>query len=330
MVSGLGFFIASLIITSYLRKFALKKRVLDIPNERSSHQLPMPRGGGLSFVICILSALVWLIVTSQVTPILGFSIFFALLSVAVVGLWDDLKRLPASWRLVGHFIAAAMILYGIGGVEQWLGLKNELLIIIANMMVGIYLVWVINLFNFMDGIDGLAAMQVLTVSLGGALLFFMEGQTQCNVLIMLVAASVFGFFVWNFPRARIFMGDAGSGFLGLLVGVFSLLAAEVNVTLFYGWIILNAVFFTDATMTLLRRAYLRKNIFSAHCSHAYQHATKYYRKHWVVTLSVALINMIYLLPIAVMVQQQYLSGLLGILLAYLPLSLLVLKFDAGS
>ena len=313
-------------LTGLLRHYALKKKVLDVPNQRSSHRIPTPRGGGLAFVVCFLGVLVVLAWSKQLDHTDFWAIFTSSMIVALLGFWDDRYQLSAKSRLIGHFIAAGLIVYWFGGASQWMPFSGDGLLILANLGFVIYLVWFINLFNFMDGIDGLAAIETVTVCFGGALLYAIDGQSQFVILPLLLACSVVGFLVWNFPPARIFMGDVGSGFLGLLVGIFLLIALKVSISLFYGWFILNGVFFCDASITLLCRLWRQENIFKAHCSHAYQHAARRYHSHKLVTLVIAGINCCWLLPIAVMVQQQQCSGLVGVMIAFAPLLVLVLKF----
>lgn len=315
-------------LTGLLRSYALKKKVLDVPNQRSSHSTPTPRGGGLAFVVCFLGALVVLFCNKELDQVAFEAVFTASMIVAALGLWDDRYNLSAKSRLIGHFIAAILIVSWFGAVSPWTAFSNDGLLILVNIGFVIYLVWCINLFNFMDGIDGLAAIETVTVCVGGALLYALDGQVQSMALPLLLACAVAGFLIWNFPRARIFMGDVGSGFLGLLIGTFSLMAAKIDVSLFYGWFILNGVFFCDASITLLRRLWRQENIFKAHCSHAYQHAARRYKSHTLVTLVVGSINCCWLLPIAVLVKQHVLSELVGVVIAFAPLILLVLKFDS--
>ncbi|MCF8976462.1 glycosyl transferase, partial [Pseudomonas edaphica] len=135
---------------------------------------------------------------------------------------------------------------------------------------------------------------------------------------------------WNFPKARIFMGDAGSGFLGITLGVLSLQAAWVSPQLLWSWLILLGVFITDATWTLLRRLLRGDKVYEAHRSHAYQFASRQFGKHAPVTLVVAAINIGWLLPMALLVGNGTVDGFLGLLVAYLPLIALAVKFRAGE
>jgi hypothetical protein len=156
----------------------------------------------------------------------------------------------------------------------------------------------LNLCNFMDGINGIAGIEAFTVAGGLALIALMLGPYPAVVALGgLIAAGALGFLPWNFPTARIFMGDAGSGLLGLLLGALILLAAHAAPLLFWSGIVLSAIFWIDATVTLLVRTARRERITEAHRSHAYQHAAAKWG-HTRVTLLVLLINLVLLLPVA--------------------------------
>jgi len=196
----------------------------------------------------------------------------------------------------------------------------------------VYLVWLLNLYNFMDGIDGLASIEAICVSLGGGLLYVLSGEARsAEVFLPLVlAAAVLGFLVWNFPPARIFMGDAGSGFLGITLGILSIQAAWVSSQLLWAWLILLGVFVVDATFTLFRRLLRGDKVYEAHRSHAYQYASRQYAGHLPVTMTVLLINLFWLLPMALWVGLEGIDGALGLVIAYTPLITLAVKYHAGE
>jgi Fuc2NAc and GlcNAc transferase len=181
----------------------------------------------------------------------------------------------------------------------------------------------------MDGIDGLASIEAVTTCFGGALVYYLAGAHDNIFLILVLGFAVLGFLAWNFPPARIFMGDAGSGFLGIVLGFFSLQAAIALPELLWSWLILLGVFVVDATVTLLRRLLRGEKVYEAHRSHAYQYASRQFGKHLPVTLAVLVINLLWLLPVAVWVGVGGLDGVLGLLLAYTPLLILALKYKAG-
>lgn len=322
-------FFLSFLFTGLLRRYALATDLIDIPNERSSHLIPTPRGGGLAFVLCFLGALIGLFAAQLINANYFLSLFVPCLLVALIGFFDDRYHLSAKWRLVGQFFAGGLALYFVGDIGTLFFKSYFWLIAAIEFCALIYLVWFLNLFNFMDGIDGLAAIESISICLGLVVIYLLDGQLQIIITPLLLAAAVAGFLIWNFPPARIFMGDVGSGFLGLSIAVFSLQAACINILIFYSQLILAAVFIVDATFTLLYRAMHGKALFKAHRSHAYQHAALYYGSHKVVTLSVLGINCIWLLPLALLVSLKYISPLSGIIIAYLPLILLARKFNAG-
>jgi len=158
----------------------------------------------------------------------------------------------------------------------------------------------------------------------------LAGHPSLSLAPLAVAAAVTGFLFWNFPPAKIFMGDAGSGFLGIVLGVMSLHAAWVAPQLFWSWVILLGVFVVDATVTLLRRLLRGDKVYEAHRSHAYQFASRRFGSHLPVTLAVAAIDLVWLLPIALWVGVGGLDGVLGVALAYVPLVMLAMKFRAGE
>lgn len=313
-------FIAAVALTALLRRYALAASLLDIPNARSSHSLPTPRGGGVAIVVVFLLGILVLFNFKLVTTAALWALLGTGAWVAIIGFIDDHQHIPARWRLIAHFIGAAWGLYWLGGVPPLLGVEFGWL---GYVLGAFYLVWLLNLYNFMDGIDGLASIEALSVCAGGVLL------TEQNHALLLLMVAVAGFLIWNFPPAKIFMGDAGSGFLGMILGLFSLQAAWHNTAFFWSWLILLGVFIVDATLTLARRFLRGEKVYVAHRSHAYQYAARQYCSHKKVSLAVAVINVAWLLPLAWWVGFGGLNGLLGVVIAYLPLCVLAIHFKAG-
>jgi Fuc2NAc and GlcNAc transferase len=202
---------------------------------------------------------------------------------------------------------------------------------LSYLSAAIYIVWLLNLYNFMDGIDGLASIEAITSCCSGALLIWLvTPESNAWMLPALLGTAVSGFFVWNFPPARIFMGDAGSGFLGIMLALLSVQAARVEPPLFWMWLILLGVFIVDATVTLCRRIFRREKFYEAHRSHAYQYASRTLGAHRPVTLAIGVINICWLLPVASLVALEKLDGILGLTLAYAPLLWLALHYKAGD
>jgi len=326
-------FLFALWLTGRFLRYALARHLLDVPNARSSHVVVTPRGGGVAIVVATLASL----------PVLGWNralawpVVWGLLGggvlVALLGFADDRGHIILRrWRLLGHFAAAAWVLAWVGGLPPIpvLGSVRELGWIGHGLAV-LYFVWLLNLTNFMDGIDGIAGVEAITVSLGGVLLCLVVVPGNAWWLAPLVLASAtFGLLVWNWPPAKIFMGDAGSGFLGLMLAALSLQAAWISRPLFWSWVILLGVFVVDATVTLLRRVARRERFWEAHRCHAYQHAARRCGAHLPVTLAVGAINVCWLLPMALLVALGLVDGLFGVVIAYAPLVGTAVWLKAGE
>jgi Fuc2NAc and GlcNAc transferase len=318
-------------LTWVLRRYALARSLLDIPNARSSHSLPTPRGGGVAIVLGFLCALLVVSGESSQTWHTALALGGAGLLVAVLGFLDDHGHIAARWRLLGHFTAAIWGLFWLGGLPpiQLFGGTFDLGWT-GHVLTLFYLVWMLNLYNFMDGIDGIASTEAICVCLGAGLICLLSGHPELVVLPLLLAAAVAGFFFWNFPPARIFMGDAGSGFLGIILALLSLQAAWAAPALLWSWLILLGVFIVDATTTLLRRLIRGEKVYEAHRSHAYQFASRHFGRHLPVTAAVTAINICWLLPLALMTAVWGLDGSTMLVIAYLPLVLLAFRFRAGT
>ncbi|HXM80320.1 MAG TPA: glycosyl transferase [Burkholderiales bacterium] len=253
------------------------------------------------------------------------------LLIAAVGALDDRFGLPPSIRLIVHFATAAWALWAVNGLAPIeFGDSVVDLGLLGNVLAVVGLVWSLNLFNFMDGIDGIASVETITVCLAGACLSYLKSGLVDWIPPMLLTAAAAGFLVRNFPPARIFMGDAGSCFLGFAIGLFCIISGHQHSSFLWMWLILLGGFVTDATVTLIRRAIRRERIWGAHRSHAYQHAAIVLRSHRTVTLGVGLINILWLFPIAAAVVFEKIPGTLGSLMAYVPLVVLAIYLNAGG
>jgi glycosyltransferase WbpL len=323
-------FLLALVLTGFLRWFALRRKLLDIPNHRSSHSVPTPRGGGLAIVVSFLLGLFAIYLHNSINVAALLALGGSGLLIALIGFMDDLGHVAARWRLMGHFGAAILGLYWLGGVPELelAGLSFETGVL-TSVLGTLYLVWLLNLYNFMDGIDGIASVEAVTVCAGAAFLYYFSGATALALPVVLLAVCTIGFLVWNFPPAKIFMGDAGSGFIGITLGMMSLHAGWNNPLLFWGWLILLGVFIVDATVTLGRRLLRGEKVYEAHRSHAYQHASRRYGNHKVVTVGVAVINIVWLLPFSLLVALGLLEPWIGLAISYALLVFLAFRFNAG-
>jgi Fuc2NAc and GlcNAc transferase len=322
----LAVFAVSWVLTLVLRRYALAKSLMDIPNERSSHSIPTPRGGGVAIVVSFLLALPVLGGLNLLSPSALYGLLGSGLLVAIIGFADDHGHIAARWRLLGHFIAAGWALFWLNGLPpiEFFGVAVDLGWF-GNILALVYLVWMLNLYNFMDGIDGLASIEAISACLGMCVVYRFSGSVELIWPPLILAAAVAGFLWWNFPPARIFMGDAGSGFLGIILGGVVILSSVEKPVFLWCWLILLGVFIVDATFTLLARIVEGARIYEAHRSHAYQYAARKYNSHAVVTGLVFLINVIWLLPISILVGINLLSGAIGLLAAYVPLVIIIYK-----
>ena len=326
----LGVFLSCL-LTALMRRYALSSHLLDHPNDRSAHTVPTPRGGGLAIVASFLLLTLGLGLAGLIASSLCIAILGSGLLVATLGFLDDRNHLPARWRFSSHLLAATWVLSWLGPVPAVPILGNIVDLGIAGLLLAaLYLVWSINLFNFMDGIDGIASLEAIGVSLGGALVWWWVQPAGDWPVALLFAACVGGFLLWNFPPASIFMGDAGSGFLGLIVALLALWSSQGTPHLFWSWFILGGCFMVDATTTLVRRVRRGERFNVAHRSHAYQYAARQHRSHKAVSLAVLAINTAWLTPLAVAVAMRALDGVVGVLVAYAPLLWLALHYKAGD
>lgn len=306
--------------TWWIRHYALRRALIDVPNHRSSHVHPTPRGGGVAIVAAWVGCLIW--VGWQSGPVVPWAAVTAACVVAVVGFMDDHQSLSAWLRLGAHLSAGVVMVWSIGGWPLGAGWEW------AGAVVGIWVVaWWINLTNFMDGIDGLAALHVITVCLGGVACLVAGGVGVADVRLipgLALAAASLGFLVWNWPPARIFMGDAGSGFLGAAVAACLLQAGQVTPALGWAWALLSGTFVVDATVTLAVRVVRREPLFEAHRTHAYQRLTRHLRGHRPVTVLWSVVTVVWLWPWALGVARGAVDGEVAVAAAWGPLVLVVL------
>lgn len=319
------------LLTGAMRRYAIERRLIDHPNERSSHSTPTPRGGGVAIVVAFCGALVWLWLTQKMPAPAAIGLLVGGAWVALVGFLDDHGHIAARWRLLAHVAGAAWVLAWVGGLPPLVVLGRAFdLGWVGHVGAAVFIVWMLNLYNFMDGIDALAGIEAVTVALGGAVVWLLANRSDASLAPVLLAAASAGFLAWNLPPARIFMGDAGSGFLGLMFGAFAVWSAHEDARLFWCWVILAGVFVVDATVTLIRRVLRGERFYEAHRSHAYQYASRRLGQHRAVSLAVGAINLGWLLPIAVLVILGRLDGLLGTIAAYGPLVWLAFRLKAGA
>ena len=325
-----GIFLSSLLLTGCIRYWGMKSRILDVPVSRSAHRQPTPYGGGLAVVIPVFAVSSYAC-RAGMLPDEFYLALCGAFAVALAGLLDDLWKLPVPARLSMQFLAAGWSLFWLGEVAPinlagWELNQQWMLAALALPA----MVWILNLYNFMDGIDGLAGSQMLFVSLA-VLLLSLESRTTSLVLISLtLAAATAGFLLWNWAPARVFMGDVGSGFCGFTLGLLALFSMHGGSMTLWTWLVLMGVFVTDATLTLLRRAASGRRWYEGHSSHAYQHLARRYGSHARVTLLLMMTNCLWLAPLAWWTTRWPNGGMLICFVALAPLALTAVRLGAGT
>lgn len=279
VVSVVAALVASVVVTGLFRAWALRHQVLDVPNERSSHVVPTPRGGGVGIVAGVAVGLAVWLAFGGVFSVRAAGWIVGALLVAGVSFADDLRGLPVLPRLGTHLVASVLVT--LAGVQDVGGLFALYLVLAF-----LWIVLLTNLYNFMDGIDGLAAVQAV---IGGAA-FALAGALFGNALLLsagaVLSAASLGFLVYNLPPARLFMGDVSSTFLGFSFASLMLLGnlgvGGSRVPLYVGALIL-APFLFDGVVTLLRRVARREAWWRPHRSHFYQRLVQTGLSHGAVT-----------------------------------------------
>jgi glycosyltransferase WbpL len=323
--------VASALLTNVVRRAAAGRGALDVPNQRSSHEVPTPRGGGLAIVVVTTAGFLALAVHGAVR----WDVFAALTGggtvVALAGFVDDHRSLSAAVRLGVHFVAALWALLCLGGLPPLdVGGKQLVLGWVGYLVGALGIVWTVNLFNFMDGVDGIAASEAAFVGFAAAALTAaVGGAPEVTFGGPLLGAACLGFLLWNWPPASVFLGDVGSGYLGYAIIVMAIVAARDQPAALWVWLILGGVFFVDATVTLARRTLRRERVHEAHRSHAYQWLARRWASHRRVTVAVLLVDVFWLLPWAVVATLHPLLAALTTLLALAPVVALAVLLGSG-
>lgn len=330
VIACVAAFAVAFVGTGAVRQYA-SRRLVDVPNARSSHSTPTPRGGGIAIAIAHLAVVgaAWAVDIAP-TP-LALALGVGGLAVVIVGFIDDHRPLAARWRLAVHFGAAAWLLACLGRLPPVeFGAHAVDLGIAGSALAAVYVVWFLNLFNFMDGIDGIAGVQAVTMTVGAGLLAWLSGVAPVELLpITALTSAAAAFLLWNWPPARIFMGDAGSGYIGFALGCLAFWTVVEGWLSVWTWVILGGTFLADATTTLLVRAVSGESVSEAHRSHAYQRLSRYWRSHLPVTVLVGAVNLLWLLPWASVACRVREFGASAAAIALLPLFLAAWRLGAG-
>lgn len=269
--------LSAALLTWAARGYALRRNLFDQPGERRSHTVATPRGGGIAIVVSqLLAYMVIAIVHGELAGMLAvFST--GLLLVAGIGWWDDHRPLPAIIRLCVHVLAGVLL-----GMLVWQASGDAFKAVFSALLA----TGLINVWNFMDGINGLATTQAILAASAFALLL----PVPHAGIALLLAAGCLGFLPFNFPKARIFMGDVGSGALGYLLAGLVALGITVTDIAWPIWLVPLTAFLVDAGFTLLARMLKGERWMEAHTQHLYQSHVKRGRSHAAVTLDYAVFS----------------------------------------
>lgn len=315
-------FVLSLFI---VRNFG--RHLLDVPNLRSSHSVPTPRGGGIGISAGVIVSAFALLSFDSISPQLIYWLILPSGLIAILGICDDLFNLNVPLRLAAQFFAAGIGIY-------LMGFQNDISIYGKIIVTGgliLFVVWMTNLYNFMDGINGLAAVEAISVCASMALIYWMQADSvEIVCLLIIISASTCGFLFWNFPNSRLFMGDSGSLFLGAAIGLLAIQSLGKDFLIFFAWVVMLGVFIVDASYTLIYRIVTKQAVHQAHRTHAYQKAAIMFNSHIPITFTVILINLFWLMPFAIAVATGYLHFFIALLAAYAPLVFIAHKFRAGE
>lgn len=310
--------LASALLCGVWLRFAHRGHWLDHPGPRSSHAGVTPNGGGVGIVLALLLS----VVVAAVGGVSWDPPYQVLLSLALllmlVGMADDRCQLPATLRLGIYGLCCVALVWLLdweailhSAVPPWMAVP----LLVAGLL------WLLNLYNFMDGIDGIAALQCVLAAGSAALLAMLGGAPIFALFCMLLALCQLGFLYWNWPPARLFMGDAGSIPVGFLLGGLALHGAGSGALPLACWLVLLAGFVTDASWTLVARLLRGAPLMEAHREHAYQRLSRHWQSHAAVDFLLVALNALWLFPIAWTIWYWPEFQLLLVILAYLPLLL---------
>lgn len=301
-------FILSFLLTYFIKNYAIKKSLVDIPNHRSSHSIPTPHGGGIAIAITWFIGISYLFYTNDIDSSLYSALMIGTV-ISIVSYFDDLFELSARVRLLTQTLVAIIGIYLLGGLEKidlsFIVIENPIL---TNIFAFLTIIWFINLYNFLDGIDGYAGSEAIFLGIAGFLIF---GGNHFLVLVV----SVLGFLVWNWHKAKIFMGDVGSTLLGYNIAVFTIYYANIESSNLWIWIILFGLFWFDATLTLLRRYKNGERLSQAHRKHAYQRLVQGGWAHDKVVLFSLFINAL-LFCLVYFISNIFIAFIIAIVLLY--------------
>jgi len=348
-IVSLSSFALVAVLSAGVIRYGPRFGLLDTPVARSAHVAPKPLGGGAALAAPYFLCVIWFVASAVISE--SALAYLGCLSIVVLGFSDDRWQLSSKVRLPVQFIVSVTAVRAIGVDSVDFGFFSLSEPLTLSLLAVLSLVWLCNLTNFMDGIDGIAASQLLVTSLscvlllvaregglGGGLDAAVGKSGEYDVVLTLsvvLAASAAGFLLWNWSPASLFMGDAGSGFIGFALGLLALESLVTQRMSVWSWVLLLGVFIADTAVTLLVRIIRGERWYEGHSQHAYQILSRRLNSHPRVVRGVILINICWLLPLA------WVAGILphfGVLFATIGLAPLLLgcyrlgagRADAGE
>lgn len=317
--------------TIAVEKLAPSFNLMNAPNERSSHTVPTPRGGGIAIAVVACLAAALLAATGQTQ---FWSVAGIVALVAGLGLVDDIYDLSPSIRFPIQFVAFVVLIVASPELPAVvLPFDWQLGSVLLTGLVVLIGVWWLNLFNFIDGIDGIAAGQAIILLLAGPLIWCTRGINPLDTGVLWLslgtAAATTGFLVRNWSPARVFMGDAGSNALAMIIFSIALLTIGVGMMPYYVWLILPSVSVTDTTVTLVRRLARGERPWRAHRRHGYQQLSRQWG-HARTAITYLMLTVFWALPMAFLADRFADLGWMLVLVTYAPLVGFAFWSEAGS
>ena len=298
-----------------------------IPNFRSLHQNVIPKGGGIAIAVSVLVGLLLFNLQNNLGMRHLMVFFIGGLVIAAAGYADDWYDIRPRYRLAVQMLASLWICFWFGGLpvldlgfmKIHLGLFGDILLIISCL-------WFYNLYNFIDGIDGMAASATIFISLTMVVILLMEKQYDLAFILGLLAVANIGFILFNWPPARMFLGDSGTSFISYVVSAVAIASLWRNAVSIWVWLIVFGYYFSDTTLTTVIRALTVPRFYLPHRSHAYQNLARIWDSHLKTLLLVLAINLFWVLPFVWLVWKYPKHAAFAMVIAYAPILLFCAKY----
>ena len=325
-------FLLTLFITRLLIRYSGKMGMIDIPNQRSSHKKPTPKGGGLGFfLVFTIISLCFYSFSIEYRPLVS-PLLFGGPVVVLLGWFDDRYSLPPLFRLFVHFVVAVLI-YNF--VTQGFNVQLNISFLpeqfwINSVFCVLFITWFINLYNFMDGVDGQAAFTAIVGSLLMAVVASLHDSYKISMIYCLIGYTMGGFLFYNWNPAKIFMGNTGSYFIGFLFASLALISKAHADVSFYSHLIIFGFFIFDTTFVLLRRLLQKKPLFEAHQTFIFHKLLKDDWSHGKISVFYVMVMILWLFPLANLASIYDTRGMMILMIAYFPLLVFAIYNRAGE